>query len=548
MRNPRVASALLVLLVSASLPGLAQEAGSRRPLYIIFDGSNSMWGELPDASRKIEVAKEVFRDLDASLFRNRDVALRIYGHRRAGDCSDSELAVPFGAAEDALSTMADRIDGVTPRGKTPITRSLQAAQEDFGDREGDILLISDGIETCDPDPCDLVQDWHDSGIDIRVHVVGLGLTDMARGAMQCIADASGTTYLDAQSAQDLGKAIEQAAASDPPEPGDARPQPPSPSSEFRLAGQDPDGNFVPVRGSLTNASGESVDVASNGRFVFEAGTYTLQAGVPTVNGVIYEPVTQEVQVAATGRTRIVVTVPRPPIVTTRFVESDIDISGPITRAYVDGRDIFGLRPGEEHFVLPGTYELRARLNEDNDLRVTATIVAGEDREVVFEAVKTVRVKLVVTPDGADRALRQHQELVQNGDVVYTLHYNNGGDGRPGVYTVRADHVLTPFLIEGVVIGDEERQTIDLTVPYGVAQIQYLFKTEAPTTDLRCWLERLDEAGDRVARSSALQCASEDLYLAAGHYRVRTWDRLGDFETVEFDAEVGATAVVAVSEK
>mgnify|MGYP001066788994 CR=1 FL=1 len=100
MRNPRVASALLVLLVSASLPGLAQEA----------------------------------------------------------------------------------------------------AQEDFGDREGDILLISDGIETCDPDPCDLVQDWHDSGIDIRVHVVGLGLTDMARGAMQCIADASGTTYLDAQSA------------------------------------------------------------------------------------------------------------------------------------------------------------------------------------------------------------------------------------------------------------------------------------------------------------------------------------------------------------
>ena len=158
MRNPRVASALLVLLVSASLPGLAQEAGSRRPLYIIFDGSNSMWGELPDASRKIEVAKEVFRDLDASLFRNRDVALRIYGHRRAGDCSDSELAVPFGAAEDALSTMADRIDGVTPRGKTPITRSLQAAQEDFGDREGDILLISDGIETCDPDPCDLVQD------------------------------------------------------------------------------------------------------------------------------------------------------------------------------------------------------------------------------------------------------------------------------------------------------------------------------------------------------------------------------------------------------
>ncbi len=180
-----------------------------------------MWGELPDASRKIEVAKEVFRNLDASLFRNRDVALRIYGHGRADDCSDNELAVPFWAAEGALSTMADHIAGVTPRGKTPIPRSLQ--EEDFADREGDILPISDGSETWDPDPCDLVQDWRDSGVDIRVHVVGLGLTDMARGAMQCIADASGTRYLDAQSAQDLGKAIEQAAASVPPKPGDARP-------------------------------------------------------------------------------------------------------------------------------------------------------------------------------------------------------------------------------------------------------------------------------------------------------------------------------------
>jgi Ca-activated chloride channel family protein len=133
---------------------LAQDADSSasRPLSIIFDGSNSMWGELPDASRKIEVAKEVFADLDPTLFENREVSLRIYGHRRAGDCSDIELAVPLAPAARALATMAERIDGVTPRGKTPITRSLQAARDDLGDREGDILLISDGIETCDPDP------------------------------------------------------------------------------------------------------------------------------------------------------------------------------------------------------------------------------------------------------------------------------------------------------------------------------------------------------------------------------------------------------------
>lgn len=46
-------------------------------LYIIFDGSNSMWGELSDNTRKIEAAKQVFRKLDTELLRDRDLALRI---------------------------------------------------------------------------------------------------------------------------------------------------------------------------------------------------------------------------------------------------------------------------------------------------------------------------------------------------------------------------------------------------------------------------------------------------------------------------------------
>ena len=550
MRHLLFVSCLLVLAPCGVVSGLAQEAESNgsRPLSIIFDGSNSMWGELPDKSRKIAVAKAVFRDLEPSLFANREVALRIYGHRRAGDCSDIELAVPFATAESALATMADRIDGVTPRGKTPITRSLQAAKEDLGDRDGDILLISDGIETCDADPCDLVQSWQDSGIGIRVYVVGLGLTDMARGAMQCIANASGTAYLDANSADDLGAAIEHTASSTPPAPVEARSQPPVTGSELRLAGQDSDSNYLPVRGTLVSAAGESTEVSSNGRFVFAGGTYTLTAGVPTVNGVTYEPVTREVQVEATGTTRIVVTVPRPPRVTTRFLENGIDISGPIARAYVDGEEVFGLRPREEHFVLPGTYELQAKLNQDNDLRITETVAAGADREIVFAATKTVRVRVVVKPDGSEQALRLHQELLEAGEVAYRLHYANGGDVRPGIYDVRADHPLTPYLIEDVEIGQEERQTIELTVPFGVTQLRYVFTMEAPTSDLRCWLERVDSTGARLARSRALQCNGEDLHLIGGHYRVVTWSRLGEFEDAEFDVVVGQTSVVEVREK
>ena len=57
----------------------------------------------------------------------------------------------------------------------------------MGERPGEIILISDGIETCDEDPCELVRSWAEKDIAIKVHVVGLGLDEKERTAMQCIA-------------------------------------------------------------------------------------------------------------------------------------------------------------------------------------------------------------------------------------------------------------------------------------------------------------------------------------------------------------------------
>ena len=65
-------------------------------IYIIVDASGSMWGALPDKSRKVTVAKQVLEDFVAGDFEGYDLALRAYGHRRKGDCSDTELVAPFG--------------------------------------------------------------------------------------------------------------------------------------------------------------------------------------------------------------------------------------------------------------------------------------------------------------------------------------------------------------------------------------------------------------------------------------------------------------------
>ena len=183
-------------------------------LYIVYDSSGSMWGELSDQSRKYEAGRDALSQLLDTGFSGRDLAFRAYGHRRKADCRDSELIVPFSAPETATPKIKEAMSGVRPTGKTPIDYSLREAAKDFDGRSGDIILISDGVETCDADPCALMQKWRASNINIRVHVVGVGLTDLERQAMMCIADTAGGKYFDADSAEGFSEALNRRKRSD----------------------------------------------------------------------------------------------------------------------------------------------------------------------------------------------------------------------------------------------------------------------------------------------------------------------------------------------
>ena len=149
----------------------AQDPESASAIYIIFDASGSMWGQLPDKSHKIVVAKEVVRDFDGA-----DLAMRVYGHRRKGDCTDSELVVPFGPSSEVVPQVEAFMESLNPTGKTPIAYSLRPLH-DFGDRSGELILITDGLETCDDDPCALVREWKEKDVKINVHVAGFGIEE-----------------------------------------------------------------------------------------------------------------------------------------------------------------------------------------------------------------------------------------------------------------------------------------------------------------------------------------------------------------------------------
>ncbi len=64
----------ITLLACCVLSGGENSIQAKEPnrpgMYMIFDGSNSMWGELPDTSRKITVAKQAAKEFFAGEFEN----------------------------------------------------------------------------------------------------------------------------------------------------------------------------------------------------------------------------------------------------------------------------------------------------------------------------------------------------------------------------------------------------------------------------------------------------------------------------------------------
>jgi Ca-activated chloride channel family protein len=214
-----VAAALLT--AAGTLPiTAARAADSSGKVLFILDASGSMWGKV-EGQDKIAIAKDVMTDLVRQLPDGIEAGLEAYGHRSKGQCDDIEiLAAPARGNRDA---MVKQIQSITPKGMTPITRSLELAAESLKgtEEQASIVLVSDGKETCEADPCAAVQSIRAQGINLRVHVVGFDVNDEERKQLQCIADAGGGKYFSADNAGQLAAAlseVRQAVTAAPAEP------------------------------------------------------------------------------------------------------------------------------------------------------------------------------------------------------------------------------------------------------------------------------------------------------------------------------------------
>ena len=189
----------------AAAPALAQETGAPSTM-LILDGSGSMWGQI-DGEAKIGIARGSIDRMLADWPEDRALGLMAYGHRREGDCDDIEvLAAPAPLDRDTLGSL---MDGISPRGKTPIGAAVRAARDSLsaGDAGASVVVVTDGLENCGADLCALGDELAQSGTPLTAHVIGFDVAD-ADGQLACLAEATGGQYLSANNAAGLTDALQ----------------------------------------------------------------------------------------------------------------------------------------------------------------------------------------------------------------------------------------------------------------------------------------------------------------------------------------------------
>ncbi len=201
---------VVLILMLTALAGAAQPKEVQTDnLVFILDASGSMWGKV-GGKAKITIAKEVMTDLIKGLSEGLNVGLVAYGHQRKGDCGDVQELAALGPLNK--KHLINIIQALIARGKTPITLSIRKTAEKLKTLEDEttIILVSDGKETCGADPCPLVKELREAGINFVLHVIGFDVTDEERKQLTCIAQAGGGEYYSANNASDFKIAARKA--------------------------------------------------------------------------------------------------------------------------------------------------------------------------------------------------------------------------------------------------------------------------------------------------------------------------------------------------
>lgn len=457
----RVFHLLVGLVILFGLVAPAPAATVSHDLEIILDASGSMLGKI-NGRTKMAIAEETLVKLAKELAKRADLAgaIRVYGHqfhRKEKNCRDSKLEIPFGRVDPArVKALLRRIK---PQGYTPLAFSIGQARTDFdlkADRTRTVILITDGLETCDGDPCQVARKLADDGVGVTIHVVGFGLKKGEAAKLKCLTEPSGGLLLEAADAGELIAALNQVVKK---------------ALSHNLIVKAVSGEGKPLWAHVAVfKAGTNQQLAlhqgNTTRFSLPAGRYDVevrefksnQTAKLTGVEVKDDQVAEKEAVFGSGRVVMI------------FKTSQ---GAKLSRGYAE---IWRIENGREKehkgtyitgkpqvFTVPaGTYRLGAQLNRLGAKRIIDNVVVGPGKEVVQEIVfGQARLKIVVRDKtgAVVPAMIEIWRLEKGRPTGSNMKSNNGRelvlDLEPGEYRVevRRKNPNRKTVIKGIILKD-----------------------------------------------------------------------------------------------
>ena len=186
----RLYSVLLMVSLGAYAELTFANENNAPALVIVLDASNSMWGQV-NGKTKIEIARTELNKLLAKPELSSQAQVMVYGSQSKSSCTDIKR-LDESADSEALSKA---INQIRPLGRSPIGAALKQAASNI-QGQGSIVLISDGTESCDQDPCAIAKELKQQQPGLKIYAVSLQ-TENQNQTLTCIAESSGTDVLSA---------------------------------------------------------------------------------------------------------------------------------------------------------------------------------------------------------------------------------------------------------------------------------------------------------------------------------------------------------------
>jgi Ca-activated chloride channel homolog len=228
-------AASVVASMTAGLPAHSQDQAAAAPsVMIVFDASGSMWGRMEgERPAKFIQARDALKTSITKLPSGARVGMTLFGHRRQGDCTDVQVALPAepGTVERHLAPL----EKLNPKGRGPVAQALKDAAKALGGAPAprSLILIHDDQDNCSADPCAALAELQTAAPGVTIHVLGMAVKE-APQRLLCLAEPTGGRLVEIANAAAIQQALDDIlsgptsrAPQTPPSsaPSGSRPQP-----------------------------------------------------------------------------------------------------------------------------------------------------------------------------------------------------------------------------------------------------------------------------------------------------------------------------------